>query len=146
MNKPESESPSVLPRFVPIFIIGSMVLIAAVWIAAALRGDPSLTARLRVSEALNELGTVSAVQVNDETMENTQEIVAALRTLAGHAAHHSYPTARFAVTVTGTSGTLSLELARDSDIPTEFYVYDPKDPVNPNRYVGSLRTEAFDRR
>jgi hypothetical protein len=85
------------------------------------------------------------VTVDRRLTSDPEEIVSVLRRVAPQWGHHSHPTRRIRVELTGTTGRLIVELARDSGNPQEYWVFVPEHAITSNNEIGRVTTSLFDR-
>jgi hypothetical protein len=84
---------------------------------------------------LNGLSTDVRIQVNGQRVPNAASFVDVLKRVAHVGAHHSHPLEPIRVEIADGSKVLSLVLARDSQVPTEYWVLVP-DAVHQERSLG----------
>jgi hypothetical protein len=100
--------------------------------------------RTEVNNCLNNLSSDSAVTINTEPAKNSEAVIRELATLSAIMAHHSHPTDRISVIITDGDTSLVLELARDSEIPDEYWVFYPGYQSSASNEIGRIRTNVFD--
>jgi len=83
------------------------------------------------------------ISINGRAAQNPSEILTALRKLDWLPAHHSSPTNRVSLQISGGSQ-VTLQLARDSSNPREYWVFDPKHYVTRHNEIGRIITPLFD--
>jgi hypothetical protein len=99
------------------------------------------------AEALNFIrGSAGnyTVYVNQQIVLGADKVISALKTVSPKLAHHSHPTKRIRVELNSEKGHMTLELARDSDYPQEYWVFYPKYRVTANNEIGRITTSVFD--
>jgi hypothetical protein len=69
--------------------------------------------------------------------------VEALKLLDGHRAHHSGPTSGVDLLLEIGDERMHLRVAKDSDVPTEFWVFYPDLSHTKTNEIGSFRSESF---
>lgn len=97
-------------------------------------------------EVLTELGETGhgySVFVDDESVQNQAGIVEALLSIKPHRGHHSHPEDRFVVRVEGQKNSVVLELGRDSEIKTEYWIFNPRPSVFKDSVIGCVHTDVF---
>ena len=114
-------------------IMGELLLIKAITIAAMREIAPRLTARI-------EWVSVDGTQMNDATA-----LVGALRAMHGTIGHHSHPTRKYHVVLNTERGDLRLELGRDSGDPHEYWVFYSGFHATRSNAVGHAFTDALDK-
>ncbi len=88
---------------------------------------------------------IGSVSVNGAMADDTNAIVRAVRETKGVSAHHSHPTTEYRVILDTSRGPLYLRLCRDSDNPSEYWVFYPDFHVTESNEVGRTFTDALDR-
>ena len=99
--------------------------------------------RLQVLSFINSLPSQYTVFINGKLIQNAEEVLATLRTVAPITAHHSHPTSRLHIEVRTTSHCLQLELGRDSGISQEYWVFNPSYDVTALNEIGRITTSVF---
>ena len=100
---------------------------------------------------LGQLGGLSKgarVTLNGEPISNSAPVLVALARVEHVGSHHSHPTDPIRVEVAAEKARLSLVLARDSEKPTEYWVFLPAQGGSGGslgREIGRINTSAFDR-
>lgn len=134
----------------PGLIVGWIVLACCVGGFIGINSYMARRARLALVERLDHLDGPYTVRVNGTAVRNPEAVVAALREVRELPAHHSSPEMRLQVEVEGKGGSVTMILARDSDVAREYWVYLPSDdPVgNPpgGQEIGRVTTPALDGR
>jgi hypothetical protein len=104
-----------------------------------------LQARGQVNSFLGHLDDQAIVRVNDTVIENPEEIVSELKTMAPLEPHHSHHEGRIAVMIENGDSKLDLELGRDSQNPNEYWVFYAKYLSTESNEVGRIISDKFDR-
>jgi hypothetical protein len=97
-------------------------------------------ARYEVRDNLQAAGDNCQISINEKTVQNSKEILTALRTLHTSPGHHSNPTHAINLQVSYDSGRMMLRLARDSSDPKEYWVFFPKHWISSGSEIGRIRT------
>jgi hypothetical protein len=117
----------------------------AIWLFCGLQGIRDSEAREEVLDSLARIGKVSEVRVNGEAVENPPKVIRAFATLDDHTGPgHSSPTNPFTVTFIGARGTLRVQLARNSERPTDYHVHDLRRKGRTGVWIGCIHTTVFD--
>jgi uncharacterized membrane protein len=82
-------------------------------------------AQNQVRATLGSLSDACAVSINSTPVENRDEVLNTLRTFHGLPAHHSHPTHTIDVEIADPPRQLSLQVARDSENPSEYWIFVP---------------------
>ena len=82
--------------------------------------------------------------VNNQPAANSDEIVAALKTVQSVAAHHSHPTKRITIELHSDTGVVTIECGRDSAYPQEYWIFYPKYDLTSSNEIGRITTSALD--
>jgi len=98
------------------------------------------------SEVLDFLGNAKTIKayVNNQPAPNSDEIVAALKTVQSVAAHHSHPTKRITIELHSDTGVVTIECGRDSAYPQEYWIFYPKYDLTSSNEIGRITTSALD--
>jgi hypothetical protein len=88
---------------------------------------------------------IESVSVNGGTVGDKNALIRALRETNSISSHHSHPTTEYRVTLSTSRGSLYLRLCRDSDNPTEYWVFYPGFHVTESNEVGRTFTDVLDR-
>ena len=127
----------------PIKTVGFFVVPILIVIAIASIVVPR--AREEVLGFLNELSGTYAVSINDRPASDPAMIVTVLKGMYPSPEDRSSPSVeRIRVAISGSRGTLNLELARTRGNHQDYRVYYPKSPVTAGNEIGRIRTGAFD--
>jgi hypothetical protein len=97
--------------------------------------------RITVLKLLQAMESPIIVRIGGIQVEESHSILDALSTLDKHRAHHSRPVDHFTVAVESGTNALTLSVARDSEIKTEYWVSAPSQYSR--SHIGSIRTEAL---
>ena len=92
-------------------VLGNIVLINFIIVAARWEVGPRLTAR------------IAWVKIDGTEMPDANALVGALRAMHTTIGHHSHPTRNFSVVLNTERGYLTLDLRRDSDDPHEYWIF-----------------------
>jgi hypothetical protein len=84
------------------------------------------------------------VYVNSQPAANSEEIIAAVKTLQSMAAHHSHPTKRIRIEFHSEKGVVTIECGRDSANAQEYWVFYPKYSMTSDTEIGRITTAALD--
>ena len=120
-----------------VVFVGGVVLIGLIALSATTLSRREVLKFISDAHALN-------VYVNSQPAPNSDEIVAALKTLQPVAAHHSHPTRRIKVELHSDNGVVTIECGRDSANPEEYWVFYPKYDVTSSNEIGRITTSALD--
>jgi hypothetical protein len=83
------------------------------------------------------------VYVNNQPASNSDEIIAALKTLQPVTAHHSHPTRMIRIELHSDTGVVTIECGRDSANAQEYWVFYPKHGITSNNEIGRITTSAL---
>jgi len=100
--------------------------------------------RTETLKFLNSLSDNANVIINGKTVDNPSDVISRLQTLATIQAHHSHPTNRIRIQVLSSDYSLTLELGRDSDIPSEYWIFYPGYRHTQLNEIGRITTNIFD--
>jgi len=98
--------------------------------------------RRELLEFINDARALN-VYVNSQPAPNSDEIVAALKTLQPVAAHHSHPTRTIKIELHSDNGVVTVECGRDSANAEEYWVFYPKYGVTSDNEIGRITTSAL---
>lgn len=84
------------------------------------------------------------VYVNNQPASNSEEIVAALKTLQPVAGQHSHPTRRIKIELHSDNRVITIECGRDSANAQEYWVFYPKYGLTSNNEIGRITTSSLD--
>jgi hypothetical protein len=84
------------------------------------------------------------VTVEGMTVKDVQPVILALQQISSQLGHHSHPEKIIHVTVTEEGQTLRLNLGRDSERPTEYWVFYPYYRNTRMNEIGRITTNVFD--
>jgi hypothetical protein len=130
-------------KIVPFVAIACFILpIESTFIIAAPMDRTIMTETLRF---LNSLSDNANVIINGKAVDNPSDVISKLKTLAKIQAHHSHPTQRIRIQVLNSDYSLTLELGRDSDIPSEYWVFYPGYRHSRLNEIGRINTTIFDK-
>lgn len=143
MNK-RSASPFSTGNAEPAFPVKSAVVFvgSALLILFIVLSATSLSRR-EVLEFISDAQTLN-VYVNNQPASNSDEIVAALKTLQPVAAHHSHPTRMIKIELHSDNRVVTIECGRDSASAQEYWVFYPKYGITSNNEIGRITTSALD--
>jgi hypothetical protein len=128
---------------VPMPVKAVLFFIIPILVAGAAAETSKKIAHDRVLERLQALKDDSRILVNGKATTNSHEILAILKTLDWAPAHHSSPTKRITVQISE-HAPMTLELARDSSVPREYWVFYPKYYITRINEIGRVTTPLFD--
>ncbi len=103
------------------------------------------TIRKETLRFLNSLSDNANVIINGKTVDNPSDVISNLKSLAKMQAHHSHPTQRIRIKVLSSDYSLTLELGRDSDMPSEYWVFYPGYRHSRLNEIGRINTTIFDK-
>ncbi len=85
------------------------------------------------------------VRVNGTTLSRTEanQILEELRKVDNYMAHHSHPTDQLTIELISNDQTFPLSVERDSEIPTEYWIFSNKYEVTSSNEIGRIQTEIF---
>ena len=127
----------------PGFPVKSAVVFVGAALLAGLVGLSTTTlSRREVLKFISEAHALN-VYVNSQPAPNSDEIVAALKTVQPVAAHHSHPTRRITIDLHSDNGVVTIECGRDSANPQEYWVFYPKYDVTSSNEIGRITTSAL---
>jgi len=129
-------------KIVPCGAIACFVLPIA--LVFAVSGPMTTTVRTETLRFLNSLPDNAIVIINGKGADDPSDVISKLATLATAQAHHSHPTERIRIQVLGSDYSLTLELARDSGKPSEYWVFYPGYRHTRLNEVGRITTNIFD--
>lgn len=86
------------------------------------------------------------VQINGTTLPRSEadQILEELRKVENYMAHHSHPTDQLTIELIVNEETFPLSLERDSEIPTEYWIFSNKYEVTTSNEIGRIQTAIFD--
>lgn len=132
-----------MPRFPKIGLAVFLFSIAGVGGLTYLMGA---RARARISQRLEQLSFPYTVKINGKPTADPRSIVAALQ-FDDIPAHHSHPTKQLEVQIEDQKGSLTVILARDSERPSEYWVYSPEDDftrgITTGHEIGQINAGIF---
>jgi hypothetical protein len=123
---------SILAFVVPIMVVSILSSI----MTSIIRND--------ACEFLSSAGKNVTVTVEGMAVTDARPVIAALRQMSSRLAHHSHPEKVIHVTVTEGGQTLRLNLGRDSERPTEYWVFYPYYRHTSMNEIGRITTNVFD--
>jgi hypothetical protein len=83
----------------------------------------------------------SSVEVNGVRISNFESLILAMRHASDPIGHHSHPTKKYEVLLRTAAGSLLLDMMRDSEVHSEYWLYDPAFHA---AYLGRVNTFALD--
>jgi hypothetical protein len=124
------------------FIAGMLVF------AGVIGGEFAIGGFLK-SAALDEVkpkltANIDAVTINGARFDETNELLAALRSMQDTMGHHSHPTRGYRLFLTTSRGPLELQLCRDSQDPHEYWVFYSGFYSTKMNDIGHVFTNALD--
>jgi hypothetical protein len=119
------------------FVIPILIAIAAATAASAI-------AQQEARSFLHDSAGDTKVWIDGQLIAQKDEVLTALRGLSSRMGHHSHPTGRIRVEMLNSKGYLVLELARDSENPREYWVFNPQQGITSSNEIGRVITSAFD--
>jgi len=101
------------------------------------------------SEALSEIGLklssgIESVTIDGRPANKPAAIATALNQIRDVIGHHSQPTDSYHVELVTSRGILDLVIRRDSEVRSEYWVYDPAFYWTTSDSVGRIFTDALD--
>jgi hypothetical protein len=120
-----------------------LFFIVPILVAMAAADTSQHIARDQILDRLQALNGDYHISVNGKAADNPSEILATLKKLDWLPAHHSSPTKRISVQISD-AAPITLELARDSGDPREYWVFYPKYYITKRNEVGRIVTPMFD--
>jgi hypothetical protein len=99
--------------------------------------------RAEVIRFVRNISSEATVMVNGQTISNSQGAIYEVAKLAQLDAHHSHPTIRIHVKIIDENRMLMLELGRDSELPTEYWVFCSAYNFTKLNEIGRIRTNFF---
>jgi hypothetical protein len=102
-----------------------------------------------VHQFWNALSPNYVVSINGRPADNREEILATLKTAHSLMAHHSHPTHTIYIQISDLPRHLSLQIARDSEDPHEYWVFVSSPSQLASRGdlkadIGHVKTSVFD--
>ena len=129
-------------------ITGGLLLaqVFATWIIAfGLAWVLEVSARAELKKFLNNPNIQVKLNGESITQEFTNQIINELKKVDNIMAHHSSPTENINIELISPSANFQLILSRDSEIPTEYWVYMNKYRVTSNNEIGRITSSIFDK-
>lgn len=127
---------------------GVAVLAASIISVGYLHHSAAVNAREKVLADLEGLSGSYKLRVDGRDVPNAGTILTALSQVDDVPAHHSRPTKSIEIEVEDGAKAFRLVLGRDSERPTEYWVYYPEEDftngVTTGREVGRITTSALD--
>jgi len=120
------------PWVLPVFLFGMFALLVTVFLAEKVSEEHARDALLAA------VGRASRVRVNGQLVATPSPFLRALQSVHHVPGHHSGPTTPVTIELEGGGPTIAVIIARDSERPTEFWVYRP----GPNWHNDPLGQEA----
>ena len=106
------------------------------------KSDQQITQiREDIIEAISNIGTNAWVIVDGVIVKQPYKLFEDLMTMDKHRGHHSCPEMRIRLSITNSSQSITLDVGRDSEIPTEYWIFDPNKSYL--ECIGSFRTESL---
>jgi len=106
-------------------------------------GSMEKTLRAEVIRFLGNISSEATVMVNGQTVQNPQDVISEVAKLTKLDAHHSHPTIRIHVDIINEDRRLRLELGRDSELPTEYWIFCPDYRFTKMNEIGRITTDVF---
>jgi hypothetical protein len=128
---------------VPIPLTAVLFFIVPILVAMAAADTSQHIAHDQILDQLAALKDGYHISINGRAAENPSEVLAALKKLDWLPAHHSSPTKSISVQISDGSS-VTLQLARDSGNPSEYWVFDPKHYITRHNEIGRIITPLFD--
>ena len=98
-----------------------------------------------VHHFLDSLSANYIVSIDGKPAENRDQILDSLKTFHGLMAHHSHPTHTLRVDISDPPRQLSLQVARDSEDPHEYWVFAASpSKIDVKADIGHIKTSVFD--
>lgn len=128
---------SFLQAFVLFVAIIAFVILTSAWIA--------YEARQQLFTALDE--PILSVEVDGRLLPEPEPFVDLLRHMnsSTYRYHHSHPTQPMNVVLHTKTKDIDLILARDSDLPNEYWVFDPTYKTTTQNDIGKVTTKLLDK-
>lgn len=125
------------------FVIVILLLLAVTGAFFFITGNQLDSVRVEMLKSLHEMEGSAKVFIDGNPVQSPQRIIEDLGSIRPHRAHHSHPEERFVVRVVSQTNSVVLELGRDSEIRTEYWVFNPKLSVFEDSIIGSFQTDAL---
>jgi hypothetical protein len=101
--------------------------------------------RITIRKALNAPDTAFTVLVNGKPAQDSQVVLAAMRTIHLKMSHHTYPTKETSLVILKDGHVLELTLARDSSRQHEYWIFWIREPQHSGlTEIGRIETPIFD--
>jgi hypothetical protein len=120
-----------------IFALSSIFIFMTGYISAGI-------IRGKVRNYLQDVTVNAQIYIDDKTVNNSAEILTAIRKFAPYAAHHSHDEGRFELHILDSGQHLTLQLGRDNRRPNEYWVFYP-DMGRDGIEIGRITTNIFDK-
>jgi hypothetical protein len=106
-------------------------------------GSIEKTLKSEVTRFVRNISSGATVMVNGQTVRNPENVISEMAKLTKSDAHHSHPTIRIRVDLIDGNRRLTLELGRDSELPTEYWVFCPDYRFTKMNEIGRITTDIF---
>ncbi|MGN6185191.1 MAG: hypothetical protein ACTHQM_16240 [Thermoanaerobaculia bacterium] len=145
MNLSDKQRLWLFERILPLILV--IVLPVALGLKHWFR-ESERRQREELIAALNELPDGSSIMIDSRTVTDPRNVIEALKTITESQPHHSSPTNPRLVQIKSDHESLTVCLARDSEVPSEYWVSTPrKDGCGPVSlgapYFGVLKTNRL---
>ena len=137
LNRPGSGRSEFPIKSVSFFLVSTLTAIVLATVMTTY-------ARRDVLNFIQGLSGNYKVYINRQQVQEPDKIISALREIQPYSMHHSHPTKRIRIDILSDGRDLTLELARDSDRPQEYWVFCSPESVTSNNEIGRITTSAFD--
>jgi hypothetical protein len=124
-------------------IFAVVCFVVPIQVSFMVGGSMKKTLRAEVIRFLKNITPEATVMVNGKTIQNSQNVISEMAKLTKLAAHHSHPTIRIHAEVIDENRRLRLELGRDSELPTEYWVFCPDYRFTKLNEIGRITTNFF---
>jgi hypothetical protein len=139
---PAAERANHRLRFVTKCLKAVLVLIAAFFVICFFS---VLVAREEVLRGVSSPRDTYAISVNGQPMEDPGGLLLALRELRWTLGHHSHTAQSVDLKIAGQTQSVTLNVARDSENPQEYWVFVPRYWITSRIDIGRVTTSALDR-
>ena len=144
LNKLEGQMKSdiQIPSGVKVgFFVVVLLLLITMWTTFNATDKRLKSVRVGILESLREMDENARVFIDGKPIKSAQVVIKDLCLMGEHRAHHSHPGKRFRIRVDGSDNSVILELGRDSEIQTEYWVFNPQSEFFKDTIIGSFQSE-----
>jgi hypothetical protein len=124
-------------------IFAVICFIVPIQVSFMVGGSIEKKLRPEVIRFVKNISSETTVMVNGQIISNSQDAISEVAKLTQPAAHHSHPTIRIHVEIINEDRRLRLELGRDSELPTEYWVFCPDYRFTNMNEIGRITTDFF---